>query len=98
MEFWIAIPGYKGLYDVSNLGRVRSRPHQCAAPRKQFRMTKWRLLKGRPNSTGYLRVCLFDADNNKTYWFIHRLVAVSFMPNPDNKPQVNHINSNRTDN
>jgi HNH endonuclease len=52
-----------------------------------------KILKGYPNSKGYLRVGL----SNKRY-FIHRLVATVHIPNPDNYPQVNHINGDKLDN
>lgn len=51
------------------------------------------VLKGRPNSKGYLRVCI-----GKKFMFIHRLVAEKWIPNPDNKEQVNHKDGNKLNN
>lgn len=80
-EIWKDIKGYEGLYQISNYGRVWS-------------IRKQKYLKGDKNSAGYLRV-LLTAKNGKTKReFIHRLVALAFIPNPENKPQVNHIDAN----
>lgn len=83
IEIWRDIKGYDGLYQVSNLGRV-----------KNSRTDK--LLK--PNTVkGYLRVCLYK--NGKRNWCsVHCLVAEAFIPNPDNLPTVDHINRIKTDN
>ena len=51
------------------------------------------ILKGQPNSKGYLRVCI-----GKKFYFIHRLVAEKYIPNPDNKEQVNHKDGNKLNN
>ena len=88
-EIWKDIKGYEGLYQVSNLGRVKSLPkfRNCYNNRKYI--TKERYLKGRKNSKGYLRVALKSNEKNSTQ-FIHRLVAQAFISNPQNKPCVNH--------
>lgn len=83
-EIWraIAIPEYNGLYEVSNMGRVRS--HNG-------------VLKPRAQNSGYLLLHLSSGGVRKAYT-IHRLVALTFIPNPENKPQVNHRNGNKRDN
>lgn len=79
------IKGYEGLYQVSNLGRVK-------------RVKTDRILKGGKNNTGgYLRVDL-SKNNTVSPQRVHRLVAEAFILNPENKPQVNHIDEDKTNN
>lgn len=96
VEVWKDIPNYKGLYQVSNLGRVKSL--------KRFRKgnptltpVKERILKSALTNCGYVRfrLCKNNIFSNLS---IHRLVAISFLKNPKKKPQVNHINGIKTDN
>lgn len=84
-EQWKSIKGYAG-YEVSNLGNVRTR--------KYGRKRNLVLLK---TNQGYHRVCLYR-DDGRDFVSVHRLVAEAFIPNPGNKPQVNHKNGIRTDN
>ena len=85
MEIWRDIDGYEGLYQVSNFGRVKS-----------FQRGKPRILKAFLNS-GYLSVVLYR-DHKVKQCLVHRLVALAFIPNPEDKPLVNHINGVKTDN
>ena len=50
------------------------------------------------NRTGYIRAILFDGKENRKRFFVHRLVAQAFIPNPNNKPMVNHIDGDKTNN
>ena len=93
-EIWKDIRGYEGLYRVSNLGRVIS------LERIDSRGRIWpeRLIYiGNDYSKGYLVVKLCKDGKQKAYK-VHRLVADAFIPNPENLPQVNHINEDKTDN
>lgn len=85
-EIWKDIEGYEGIYEISNLGRVRS-----------FKNGKVRILKPLTNKRGYLRVQLRKNNSLKTLQ-IHRLVAQAFLPNPNNLPQVNHKDEDKTNN
>jgi hypothetical protein len=79
------ITGYEGFYQVSNLGRVRS-----------LKFEKEVILKGTKDKDGYVMVGLWKNNHNKTFK-VHRLVAQAFIPNPENKPQVNHKKGIRDD-
>lgn len=84
IEIWKDIKGYEGIYQVSNLGRVRS-----------F-LRGGRVLK--PHSTGhYLGVVLYKENSHKAY-LIHRLVANAFIENPNNFNEVNHKDENGVNN
>ncbi|QMM52481.1 HNH endonuclease [Enterobacter sp. RHB15-C17] len=87
-EKWEWVSGYNGLYQISNLGRV------CSVKRPG---SKGGLLKPRKDSDGYLMVMLWS-DGIPTNKKIHRLVAQAFIPNSEDKPQVNHLNGNKADN
>ena len=87
-EIWLDIEGYEGLYQVSSDGRVKSLKRKM---RKNERILK-------PSSDrGYLYVDLCAGGKRKRYK-VHRLVCKAFHENPDNKPEVNHINENASDN
>ena len=85
-EIWRDIDGYEGLYQVSNKGRVKS-----------LKWGKERILKPHDNGIGYLRVALRKESSLK-FIIIHRLVAQAFIPNLENKPQVNHKDENKKNN
>lgn len=76
------MPGYEGLYKVSDAGRLIS--------------PSGRLIEGTRNHDGYLRVNLRKGGNVQQKC-LHRLVALAFVPNPENKPEVNHKNGRRDD-
>ena len=95
-EEWKAVLGYEGLYEVSNLGRVRSLPHEV--PTKiGTRISSGRVMKLQPFKSGYMGVCL-SKGNKQALKTVHRLVAEAFIENPDNLPQVNHKDENKANN
>lgn len=99
MEEWKDIKGYEGLYQVSNLGRVRGLDRIVNGKGNKPHFKKGRILAQRVRSKKYqyLSVNLSKDDKLITY-ALHRLVAIAFIPNPENKPQVNHIDENRLNN
>ena len=96
-EIWKDIEGFEGIYQVSNLGKVRSldRYVNTAILHSKLKKTKGRILKQSCNIHGYSFVSL--GKKPKPY-SVHRLVAKTFIPNPKNKEFVDHINTVRTDN
>lgn len=85
---WRWVPGYEGLYMVSNRGDVMSLPKPTHYGHVMKQDKIW---------SGYLRVCLCK-DSVKRGFAVHRLVASAFIPNPNGKAEVNHINGDRADN
>lgn len=92
-EIWKDIEGYEGLYEISNLGRVKSLSKMSGSC-----MRKEKILnsKNRLTKDGYARVNLYKEGKGKDFR-VCRLVATHFIDNPDNKPTVNHINGIKTD-
>ena len=87
MEEWRDVPGWEGLYEVSDDGRVRS-----------LREGRYHMKEKTPtNVRGYLKVSLYQKPRHQMI-SVHRLVAEVFVPNPECKPFVNHINGIKTDN
>lgn len=86
VEVWRDVIGYEGLYQVSDMGRVKSIGYD-----------KEKILKPGRDTGGYFHVNLFK-DGIKKLYKVHRLVCLNFLDNPENKEQVNHINGIKTDN
>ena len=96
-EEWKVIPGYEGLYEVSNCGRVRSLPRIVKARGTSQRRAFSRILKPYNNKLNYQYVALSKDGKPKTY-SVHRLVATQFVPNPNNLPIINHKDENPRNN
>ena len=96
-EVWKDIEGYEGIYQVSNLGRVRSLDRICIMKNGRKRLHKGRIMAFFVGHDGYLIVKLC-AKSSKVSYRVHRLVANAFIHNPDNLPLVNHKDENKTNN
>lgn len=94
-EIWKDIPGYEGLYQVSNLGRVKSLERYKDNNGGLVKMPEKIMQGGIRN--GYVLVSL-TKDGKRKSFSAHRLVAQAFIQNPEDKPTVNHINGNKRDN
>jgi len=95
-EIWKPVVGYEGTYEVSNQGRVKS----LARYKKGKVGPCWheeKMMKTPLHHSGYVH-CALRRNGKSTSFTIHRLVALAHIPNPDNKPQVNHKDSNRANN
>lgn len=97
IEEWREIEGYEGLYQVSNLGRVRSLDRVVMKSNSVLLPVKGRILKPRPDNGGYIRVCL-SKNAIEIDYSVHRLVAMAFLSNPYNLPEVNHKDENKRNN
>ena len=96
-EVWRDVKGYEGLYQVSDQGRVKSLERTFIDKIGRERYFKGRILKPAFNGHGYLFVNLYDSGKPRMSK-VHRLVCEAFHENHDNKPEVNHINEDKTDN
>ena len=99
-EEWRDVVGYEGYYMVSSLGRIVSLSRIVNTCNNATRKTNQRILKPNVTPRGnilyeYISLCL---DNKRVALSIHRMVAMAFIPNPNNYPQVDHINDNPLDN
>lgn len=99
-EEWKDVAGHKGLYQVSNLGRVKSLSRMIISKRwgtPMYRLFKEIIRKPSKTRNGYYMLALCKNNINRNY-SISRLVAIAFIPNPKNKMTVNHIDGNKTNN
>jgi len=96
LEIWKDIVGYEGYYQVSNYGKVKSLDRICWNGKVNF-IRNSKIIKDFINKKGYHTVSLNKGKSPKSY-YVHRLVAIAFIPNPENKLQVNHKDGNKSDN
>lgn len=92
VEIWVDITGYEGLYQISNLGRVKSLEKKAGLSNR-----KEKILKQHLDKDGYVKVYL--CKNSKVRFLsVHRLIAEAFIPNPNDLPQINHKDENKQNN
>ena len=90
IEEWRDIKGYEGKYQISNLGRIKSLKN-CKGNYRE------KILDIKPDNRGYIRAFLYKNGKCKPYQ-VHRLVALHFIPNPNNYPIINHKDEDKTNN
>lgn len=98
MEIWKEVKGYEGIYMVSNYARIKALSVKYKQRPGVWAIRKDKLLK--PYKVGpchHLQVKLYNSGKHKA-WYLHRLVALTFIPNPYNKPNINHIDGNPQNN
>ena len=93
MEIWKDIPGYENLYQVSNLGNIR----RILFINNQVQKKKITIIKKQINKRNRIQASLYKNGKRKNL-LVHRLVAMAFLDNPNNYPEVNHIDGNSLNN
>lgn len=94
---WRDVKGYEGYLKVSDTGLIRSVEREIKHRNDSTMRIKSKEIKSRPDPKGYLKVRT-SIDSEKTSIKVHRAVAEAFIPNPENKPQVDHIDGNKLNN
>ena len=96
-EIWKPIKGFEGFYEISNYGRVKSVKRTIRSGKGYGKHEYGGRILKHSETNGYSRVTLCKG-RLLSYFSVHRLVAEAFIPNPDNKPEIDHINTLRNDN
>lgn len=99
IEVWKDVVGYEEYYQVSNLGNIKSKDRRVPT-RGGVRtaLRKGKILTQIPKRNNYMVVSLTRNVGDKKQPLVHRIVASAFLPNPENRPQVNHIDGNKANN
>lgn len=95
-ENWLPIPEYEDLYEIDTFGNIKSLDRKVRN-NNGFRVIKGKILKPKLDDKGYYKIGLTKNKKQKFY-FIHRLVALTFIPNPNNYPIINHKDGNPKNN
>ena len=105
-EVWKPVVGFENRYEVSDMGRLRSLPHETEIYRRKGKpytlKKRGAFLVPQPRQHGYMAVWLYGNGGNNgragKQYSVHRIVAEAFLPNPNGYSEVNHINEDKTDN
>lgn len=97
LEIWKDVYGFEGYFQISNTGKVKSVKRELINSSNIKRVIKEKILSPCISTNGY-RIVSLNKDKKRIKMSIHRLIATAFIPNPENKPFVNHINGIKTDN
>lgn len=95
-EIWKEIPDYEGFYEASNLGNIRSLERKRKVREGVVGLHKGQFIK--PNKSGRYCLVTLSKDGIVLTKSVHRLVALAHIPNPENLPEIDHINKDKTDN
>lgn len=98
MEIWKDIPGYEGIYQCSNIGRILKLPQERINWTGGVWITPAKIMSFHLNADGYACLSLTNAKGIRRAERVHRLVAITFIDNPNHYPEVNHLNGIRNDN
>jgi hypothetical protein len=96
-EEWRDVVGYEGYYQISSQGRVRSLPTELPTSNSATRIRTPRIMRQYLDTHGYPVICLWKDAESKMF-LVHRLVAEAFIPNPNNLPVIDHVDSQRNNN
>ena len=97
-EKWVPIKGYETMYMVSNLGRIKSLDKIVNSKYNSKAIKKGKLMQTNSLRKGYKYIELYDLETNHKKFSIHRLIAIHFIPNPNNYPMINHKDGNTLNN
>lgn len=89
--------GYEGLYQASTFGNIKSLDRYVKTKNNSLRIIKGKILKPKVCRSGYFNICLWK-DSAKKCFYVHRLIAITFLKNPNNYPQINHIDMDKFNN
>lgn len=96
-EIWKDIKGYEGLCQASDCGKIRSLERFIETSHGVKRLMKGTVKKELDNGNGYMYIRI-NKEGKSKHFYVHRIIAETFIPNPENKPQVNHRNGIKDDN
>ena len=97
IEIWKDIKGYEGMYQVSTQGNLKSLDRIVNHPKSIKLTLKGGVIKSSVNGSGY-KIVQLNKNGKGVIYLVHRLVSGAYLNNPDNKPQVNHIDGNKANN